>query len=459
VPSRRARSLTCSARQLIAAAAWVVLGRAILTSCEMARSVRWLAEAENTARASHGTSPPLEILVPALREQQRILPTLRYLAAQCDDHTSITVVTTEREHEHGLVCPSTQAIVVSFIATEASDGAVRCVHLDRADGRLAHQLNHALAEVRDADGWIALYNADSRPHPRTIAGFRAALAAQPDAVVFQQPALFFANDADLPPGRWRWLVRATATLQSRWTLAHEIPRLLRQREASASRLLRCSYAHVVGHGLFVRADVLRAAGGFPIETPTEDLFLGFLLRSLGWRIEPLPLLELADTPRSVLAVLAQRRGWFFGPLYVPAYLRCVWRRPDLTAAQRAGAVLMSAQVMLSAVAWLTSGPLLACTAIALVDRRQRHATRAIAGLGLTLYGPLQHALVVAVRPRLDRASGVEPRPVHVRNVVEAAAAALPASVLHALPPYASLLSVVHAWLHRTPIVLGRTDDA
>jgi cellulose synthase/poly-beta-1,6-N-acetylglucosamine synthase-like glycosyltransferase len=459
VPSRFARSLTCSARRLIALSAWVVLGRAVLTLGEMVRSVRWLAEAQDRARAPHGTPPSLEILVPALREQQRILPTLRYLAAQCDGHTSITVITTEREHEHGPVRPSTQAIVAGFIATEVSDGTVRCIHLDRTDGRLAHQLNHALAQGRDADGWIALYNADSRPHPRTIAGFRTALAAQPDAVVFQQPALFFANDADLPPGRWRWLVRATATLQSRWTLAHEIPRLLRQRDASASKLLRCSYAHVVGHGLFIRADVLRAVGGFPIETPTEDLFLGFLLRSLAWHIEPLPLLELADTPRSVRAVLAQRRGWFLGPLYVPAYLRCVWRRPDLRAAQRAGAVLMSAQLMLSAIAWLTSGPLLACTAAALVDRRQRYVTRTIAGLGLTLYGPLQHALVVAVRPWLDRASGVEPRPVQVRKVVEAAAAALPASALHALPPYASLVSVARARIRHAPIVLGRTDDA
>lgn len=456
---RCARSLSCRGRRLSAAAAWVVLARALLTSAEMTRSLRWLAAAQGSAGTPRGTPPHLEIVIPALREQQRIVPTLRYLAAQCDEHTSITVVTTEREHEHGAVHPSTQAIVADFIATEAAGATVHCVHVDRADSRLAHQLNRALADIRDREGWIAVYNADSRPHPHTIAGFRSALAAQPDAVVFQQPALFFANDDDLPPGPWRWLVRATATLQSRWTLAHEIPRLLRQRQASASTLLRRSYAHVVGHGLFIRADVLRAVGGFPTETPTEDLFLGFLLRSLGWRIEPLPLLELADTPRSLRAVLAQRRGWFFGPLYFPAYLRSVWRRRDLTSTQRAGAVLMTAQVMLSAIAWLTSGPLLACTAATVLHRGQGRAMRAVAAVGLTLYGPVQHALIVAVRPLLDRASGVEPRPVLLGAVVQAAAAALPASALHALPPYASLASLQRAWLGRKPILLGRTDDA
>lgn len=451
----------------MAAAAWVVLGRAVLTLTEMARSVRWLGTARGSPSAPVGGSPSapvgtfprLEVVIPALREQQRIVPTLRYLAAQGDDDTSITVVTTEREHEHGTVSPSTHTIVADFIATEVTDGTVRCVHVNRADGRLAHQLNRALAEVHDPTGWIAVYNADSRPHPHTIAGFRAALAAQPDAVVFQQPALFFANDGDLAPGAWRWLVRATATLQSRWTLAHEIPRLLRQRQASGSPLLRRSYAHVVGHGLFIRVDVLRAVGGFPTETPTEDLFLGFLLRSLGWRIEPLPLLELADTPRSVRAVLVQRRGWFFGPLYFPAYLRSVWRRGDLTTAQRAGAVLMTAQVMLSAIAWLTSGPLLACTAATVLDRRQGRAARAVAALGLTLYGPVQHAVIVAVRPMLDRASGIEPQPFRLRAVLQAAAAALPASALHALPPYASLASLTRAWIRCTPILVGRTDDA
>jgi cellulose synthase/poly-beta-1,6-N-acetylglucosamine synthase-like glycosyltransferase len=443
---------------VLAAVPWAVLGRAVLTLAEMARSVRWLATGQRSAITPCGTCPRLDVIIPALREQQRIIPTLRYLVAQCDDRTSITVVTTEREHEHGTVSPSTHTIVVDFIAAEVTDGTVRCVHVDLADCRLAHQLNRALAAVRDPKGWVAVYNADSRPHPHTIAGFRAALAAHPDTVVFQQPALFFANDGDLPPGAWRWLVRATATLQSRWTLAHEIPRLLRQRQASGSPLLRRSYAHVVGHGLFIRVDVLRAVGGFPTETPTEDLFLGFLLRSLGWRIEPLPLLELADTPRSVRAVLVQRRGWFFGPLYFPAYLRSVWRREDLTTAQRGGAVLMTAQVMLSAIAWLASGPLLAYTAAIALDRSQRRARRAVAALGLTLYGPVQHAVVVAVRPQLDRSSGVEPRPVRLGGVVRAAAAALPACALHALPPYASLASVVRAWVRRSPILLGRTDD-
>ena len=90
---------------MTAAAACVVLGRAVLTSAEMARSVRWLAAAQDLAsvpgNAPYGPPPSLEILIPALREQQRIIRTLRYLVAQCDDHTSITVITTEREHEHG----------------------------------------------------------------------------------------------------------------------------------------------------------------------------------------------------------------------------------------------------------------------------------------------------------------------------------------------------------------------
>ncbi len=119
---------------------------------------------------------------------------------------------------------------------------------------------------------------------------------------------------------------------------------------------------------------------------------------------------------------------------------------------------MASQVMLSALAWLTSGPLLAGAAVTLLDRRQGRPARITAALGLTLYGPVQHAVMVAVRPQLDVASGVAPRRVQARTVAQAAAAALPASALHALPPYASLAYLAHAWLCGTPIQLGRTDD-
>src|SRR3990167_436666 len=43
-------------------------------------------------------------------------------------------------------------------------------------------------------------------------------------------------------------------------------------------------AHCVGHGLIIKAGLLKSLGGFSENCVTEDLFLGFLIRSSGANI-------------------------------------------------------------------------------------------------------------------------------------------------------------------------------
>jgi hypothetical protein len=152
-----------------------------------------------------------------------------------------------------------------------------------------------------------------------------------------------------------------ALLQSRWTLAREIPRLRRQ----AVQARRCGsaprwphLAHCVGHGLFVRGDVLSALAGLPTATMNEDLAFGYLACAAGIPIEPLPLLEYGDSPATMWGSIRQTRQWF-------------WSYPEYPCAQRLAAAaglgtartrfLLTAQGLARGGLWLAQSPVVAAT--------------------------------------------------------------------------------------------------
>lgn len=218
--------------------------------------------------------------------------------------------------------PSTPQLATELVAAAAlRDGVeARHYHHPHPGAGMVHQVNHAAeAEIRRlvSEGvarqriWIAVYNADSRPEPASLSTAAATIAERAaqgsPARVMQQSALFTANLARLGDGAAGAFLTGAALLQSRWTLAREVPRLRRQaRQARhAPRWARWwpRLAHCVGHGLFVRADAFATWGGLPEATMNEDLAFGYLQCADGTPIEALPVLEWADTaeiPRGVI---------------------------------------------------------------------------------------------------------------------------------------------------------------
>ena len=213
--------------------------------------------------------------------------------------------------------PSTPDLAARLAA--ASGGRVRHHHVADPCAGMAEQINAAAAAefdrlaatgVEPARVWVGIYNADSRPHPDTLTAL-AALAAlavtEPDARVVQQSALFTAN-LRARPGLGGVFCDGAALLQSRWTLAREIPRLRAQaRQARRSRARWPRVAHCVGHGLFVRGDTWRMLGGLPTATMNEDLALGYQLSAAQVPDDPLPLIEYAEAPDTASAVVRQTR--------------------------------------------------------------------------------------------------------------------------------------------------------
>lgn len=206
-----------------------------------------------------------------------------------------------------------------------SSNSVKNVHIfdyPFTEGVMAHQLNFAckkIAKMYDSDRtFILVYNADSIVPKDLITFIHKYIQFHPDAKIIQQSSLFTENYDEYRGIRGSFL-QAIALLQCRWTLAHELPRILSQYKSKLGALTEG--AHVVGHGLCARLDRLRQVGYFPTSTINEDLPLGYLLRLNGETIYPLPLLENSQNPQTVKSMFTQYRTWFYGLLYYPLYVR------------------------------------------------------------------------------------------------------------------------------------------
>ncbi len=407
----------------------------------------------------------LVLIVPMLREQRLIASTVARMTrlAAGWSHASVVLVTTERElaerelaHERlpGLalalsrgqptsrfrgVLPQDQldkltsytgqpaarclaAAQAEFSALQptpdmartlaAHNGwqmTVRHYHLPDPGGTMAGQVNHAAAAelarlnaagIDPARAWLAVYNADSDPGPATLSALASLLDARPDTQIVQQPAIFTRS---LGVGLF---ADGAAMLQSRWTLAREIPRLRRQAAQARTTPARGRrippLAHCTGHGLFIRADTFSRLGGLPTATMNEDLALGYLACAAGIPIDPLPVLEQGDSPATAAAVIRQARQWF-------------WSYPQYPAAGRLAAsaglgtrrvrVMLTAQGLARGVLWLGQSPAVALALILPMTSRHRKTATATAAGALGAY----YGVPFAALARHLRRSGTDMR--------------------------------------------------
>jgi len=214
---------------------------------------------------------------------------------------------------------------------------VKHIHYPKTDGLMSHQLNYACeriaAENKPDECFILIYNADSEVQPNILDEFR--LKIEQGEKVIMQSALFLSNYNSFEKGFRQSILRSVGLVQSRWTLAHEIPRIRRQYNQGV--LSNLESAHVVGHGACIRLDTLQKAGGYPTEFLNEDLPLGYFLALAGEKVCPLSILENAESPTSISSVITQYTTWFFGVagyysyykhavryLSLPKHKACLW---------------------------------------------------------------------------------------------------------------------------------------
>jgi hypothetical protein len=271
------------------------------------------------------------VVIPVLREQKVIGGTIRHFlgADYPKDKLTLLIVTTEREFSEGKqrddVGETTMKVVEKLkqeMKVLYGRDVVQSIHYPDAQGKMVDQLNYAFDFIlkyfpakRD-ELFVAVYNADSRPNQKTFSCI-SNLSKLNGGRVFQQSALFFDNWHKIEKER-NFLeakyLQANATLQSRWTLAHEMPRFFRQSYFLRRWGKRIFLSHCVGHGLFLRGDLIESVRKMPTGTVTEDLFFGYILSLLGEPIQPVPVMEMAESPSTLKEALKQKYVWFFGPL-------------------------------------------------------------------------------------------------------------------------------------------------
>jgi cellulose synthase/poly-beta-1,6-N-acetylglucosamine synthase-like glycosyltransferase len=311
----------------------IITLKQVLTFFDIVSILRFYKQ-ENKRNQQDGLNHPAVIVViPVLREQNTIAETISYFSSLLYPALHIVVVTTARE-----VTAEGTTTTIDIVRELASRFHFNWAHFPSSAGTKADQLNYVITRFAELfptldarRSFFAFYDADSRPHSETFDHFARVHSDYPERNIFQQSSIFYENFARLGTSASSKIqtafLQAQAMLQTRFTLGYEVPRFINQlsfynKKLNWRALLGSfTYAHCVGHGLFVRASFLQKVG-FPNEA-MEDMFYGFVLNCLNEPITPIPLLTNSEMPTQLKTLFYQRSRWFLGPARFKTYFSYV----------------------------------------------------------------------------------------------------------------------------------------
>lgn len=150
--------------------------------------------------------------------------------------------------------------------------------------------------LRAARGdYLAIYDAEDRPHPDQLLEAYQKFRDSPDNVVCLQAPLIISN------AQQSW-VSALFSLEYSALFRRMLPMLARLRMPMP----------LGGTSNHFKTDVLRASGGWDPYNVTEDADLGMRLYRLGYRSDVIQRPTLEDAPTSAVVWTIQRTRWFKG---------------------------------------------------------------------------------------------------------------------------------------------------
>jgi len=183
--------------------------------------------------------------------------------------------------------------------------------------QLAQAYLNVAEQLRDANTYFAVFDADSRPELSTlrivsdqIYAYAKTYGTKPP--ILQQLSLYLLS------GKRNALAEGAAIHQSLWTLAHEITRFrkqsarvrrLRGDNFSLSMLWNARVANCIAHGLFIHGPHYREEP-IPTEFLTEDWPYGFGQCALRRPVLPIPSFDYTESPRRLRHIYGQKATWF-----------------------------------------------------------------------------------------------------------------------------------------------------
>lgn len=246
------------------------------------------------------------IIIPCLREQSIIKETIDYFLnlIKNKDNVELIIVTTEKEKYEQFLTKQekkkTTFDVVNEYISENKINKVKLLHYPHKDGIMADQLNYVLKEYKKYNSkriYFSVYNADSRPNLNTINSILNIIKNQDYPEIIQQYSYAFSNLENLS-----FIMRGFALYQSNFEIKYGLVNSL-----TFPNLL---YTYVVGHGLYIRLDILKKIGGFNNKFWCEDIYMSSIIRNRNIKITPVLNLENMETPKNISVLIKQNANWF-----------------------------------------------------------------------------------------------------------------------------------------------------
>ena len=264
------------------------------------------------------SNTPIFVLIPVLDEVARITQTTKYFSETFKHLSGLRLIIITTEKEVNIVKNPNTIDVVRELSEKYP---ILHVHYPKLDGKMAHQLNFAMKQLLKnpfaENALFAVYNADSKPHPKTF-DWVLSQQSKKSTQVFQQYGDYRKNVMAFS-GFSGFILTAASAWQTRWSIGFEMFNALKQKlfrnklRAQKGRVLY-PLNYCIGHGLFFTKNIFVKLHGFNEYAHNEDAIFGLELSYLAEPIAPIPYFDLSDTPSTVGSLFIQKSNWFFGPL-------------------------------------------------------------------------------------------------------------------------------------------------
>lgn len=195
---------------------------------------------------------------------------------------------------------TTNNLIEEFITQSNLQEKVYHFHYPNNEGIMADQLNYVLNNFKFKDEknyYFSVYNADSMPNKDTITEVIKTINENDSPKVIQQYSVPMSNWNKLS-----MLMKGFAIYQSNFELRYGLIN-----SYFPNKLL---YTYVVGHGMYIRVDILKEIGGFETKYWCEDIYMSYVLRNKKISIYPIKTLEIMQSPQYLSILTKQNAVWF-----------------------------------------------------------------------------------------------------------------------------------------------------
>lgn len=247
------------------------------------------------------------IVIPCLYEQKIILETIDYFnnIINRQNNLELVIVTTEKEEYERTIYKKnfeTTSDIINNYFKKNNLKKMKHLHYPKHNGMMSDQLNYVIKFYNETNNdskktYFIVYNADSRPNLDTFLNLNKIIYENKFPYIIQQYSYAFLNINKLS-----FIMKGFAVYQTNFEIKKGL--------CNAVINNNLFYKYIVGHGLFIRFDLLKRLSGFTSDFWCEDIFLSSNLCNKKIDIIPMTVLENMETPKNLTVLTKQNANWF-----------------------------------------------------------------------------------------------------------------------------------------------------